>query len=117
MDEQTTPPPAPPAPAPTQKQTSALAVASLVSGLLGWTLVPWLGSLAAIITGHMARAEIRRNPDTIEGDGLAITGLVLGWSSFVLGLLAFLFVLALIVFVFGSVAALLAGLGLSGHLN
>jgi hypothetical protein len=44
------------------KQTSSLATISLVSGILGWTLVPWLGSLVAIITGHMARAEIRRNP-------------------------------------------------------
>ena len=63
------------------KQTSALAVASLVSGILGWTLLPVLGTLVAIVTGHMARAEIRRSGGALEGDGLAIGGLILGWLS------------------------------------
>jgi hypothetical protein len=86
------------------KQTSSLAIVSLVSGLLGWTLLPWLGSIVAIITGHMARAEIRRNPDTMEGDGLAIGGLVLGWLSI---LLTVAVIFAIILF-FGGLAAILA---------
>ena len=40
------------------RQTSALAITSLVSGILGWTLLPFIGTIVAIITGHMARAEI-----------------------------------------------------------
>ena len=114
------PPPAPPVdvtpyPSPSQnlKQTSTLAIISLVSGILGWTLLPWIGSIAAIITGHMARKEIRQNPDTREGDGLAIGGLVLGWSCFLFGLLA---ILAVVLF-FGGLVALIAGLGLSGQLH
>lgn len=67
------------------RQTSNLAIVSLVSGILGWTLLPFLGSLAAVITGHMARSEIRKSNGNLDGDGLAITGLVLGWIS--LGLL------------------------------
>ena len=118
MDEQNALPPAPPAapppmPAATPKQTSTMAIVSLVSGILGWTLSPWIGSIVAIITGHMARSEIKRNADTMEGDGLAITGLVLGWTSFLLGLLA---ILAVILF-FGGIAVLLAVLGMAGHLN
>ena len=35
----------------------------------------------AIVTGHMARAEIRRSGGALEGDGLAIGGLILGWLS------------------------------------
>lgn len=62
------------------RQTSALALTSLISGILGWTLVPWIGSLVAIITGHMARGEIRRQPERFDGDGLAIAGLVLGYA-------------------------------------
>ena len=88
----------------TIKQTSSLAIISLVSGILGWTLVPWLGSLVAIITGHMARAEIRRNTDTMEGDGIAVAGLVLGWLSIGLTVLA---IFAVILF-FGGLAAFLA---------
>ena len=61
------------------RQTSALAVVSLVMGIASWTVLPFVASIVAIITGHMARAEIRRRPHELEGDGLAVTGLVLGW--------------------------------------
>lgn len=70
------------------RQNSALAVASLVSGLLGWTLVPLIGSIVAIVTGHMARAEIRREPERLHGDGMALSGLILGYASIAVGLLA-----------------------------
>ena len=86
------------------KQTSTLAIVSLVSGILGWTFAPWIGSVVAIITGHMARAEIRRNPDAMEGDGMAIAGLVMGWAMVVLSLLA---VIAIVV-IFGGLAAVIA---------
>lgn len=86
------------------RRTSSLAVVSLVAGLLGWTLAPWLGSIIAIITGHMARAEIRRDPAGLEGDGLAIAGLVLGWAMVLLSLFT---VLAVVLF-FGGLAALAA---------
>ncbi|MBN8211498.1 MAG: DUF4190 domain-containing protein [Xanthomonadales bacterium] len=95
------------------KTTSTLAIISLVAGILGWTLLPLLGSVGAIITGHMARGEIRRSAGAIDGDGLAIAGLVLGWGS-VIG--AILSVLLVVVF-FGGIAALLAWLGLSGQLG
>jgi Domain of unknown function (DUF4190)/DUF1707 SHOCT-like domain len=56
--------------------TNGLAVASLVCGLmevftLGITAIP------AVILGHVARGQIRRNGE--RGDGMATTGLVLGW--------------------------------------
>jgi len=95
------------------KQTSSLAIVSLVSGILGWTMLPWLGSLVAIITGHMARAEIRRSPETMEGDGMAVAGLVMGWAMVILSIVGILIVLLF----FGGLIAFLAALGLSGHLN
>ena len=97
----------------TPKQTSSLAIVSLISGILGWTLLPWLGSIAAVITGHMARAEIARNPDTLEGDGLAVGGLVLGWGMIVLTIVG---ILMLLLF-FGGLAVFLAWLGATGNLN
>ncbi|MCF7750998.1 DUF4190 domain-containing protein [Bacillus subtilis subsp. subtilis] len=63
------------------RQTSSLAVVSLIMGIVGWTVFPFLGSLVAIVTGHMARAEIRRQPQALEGDGLAVAGLILGWLA------------------------------------
>ncbi len=62
-----------------QQRTNGLAIASLVTSILGISFLPFIGSLCAIITGHMARAEIRRQPDTLKGDELAIIGLILGW--------------------------------------
>ena len=56
------------------RQTSSLAVVSLVFGILGWTLLPFLGSLGGIVFGHMARSEIRRSNGQLDGDGLASPG-------------------------------------------
>lgn len=86
------------------RHTSTTAIISLVSGLLGWTLLPLIGSVVAIVTGHMARAEIRRNPQTIEGDGLAIAGLVLGYAMVAVAIAS---VVALFVFL-GGLAAFFA---------
>ena len=82
------------------KRTSNLAIISLVSGILGWTMLPWIGSIVAIVTGHMARAEIARNAETMEGDGMAVAGLVLGWTMVVISLIALL----LVILFFGGIA-------------
>ncbi|CAG4971632.1 DUF4190 domain-containing protein [Novilysobacter luteus] len=97
------PPPPPAAPA-VGRQTSVLAIVSLVFGLLGWTLLPLVGSLVAVITGHLARAEVRRTAGAVDGDGLAIAGLVLGYSMMALAIIG---VLAAVLF-FGGLVALLA---------
>lgn len=90
------------------RQTSVLAVVSLVFGILGWNLLPFVGSVVAVICGHMARSEIRRSQCTLEGDGLAVAGLVMGYL--IIGL-SVLVVAALFLF-FGGLAALIA---MSGH--
>ena len=82
------------------RQTSALAVISLVSGILGVFPVPFLASVVAVVTGHLARAEIRREPARYDGDGLAVAGLVLGYLMIALSLLG----LALLAFVVGGLA-------------
>jgi len=89
------------------RETSALAITALVTGILGWTFLPLLGSLAAIITGHMARAEIRRSNGRLDGDGMAIAGLVLGWVVLGLSVLALVAVLLF----FGGLAVLLGTSG------
>lgn len=86
------------------RTTSPMAVISLVSGILGWTLLPFLGSLVAVVCGHMARGEIRRAPERLEGDGLAIAGLILGYSLIAISILA---VIAIFMF-FGGLAWLVA---------
>ena len=75
-----------------ERKTSPLAIVSLIAGILGWTLLPFLGSIGAIITGHMARGEIRRSNGSLDGDGMAMVGLVLGWLSIILTILGILFI-------------------------
>ncbi|MBN8480041.1 MAG: DUF4190 domain-containing protein [Xanthomonadales bacterium] len=80
-------------------QTSGSAVASLIFGILAWVFLPLIGALVAVILGHIARGEIRRAPrGAIEGDGLAIAGLVLGYVQIafcVLVLIAIVLALAI----------------------
>ena len=94
------------------RQTSTLAVVSLVFGILGWTLLPFLGSLVAVVCGHMARGEIRRAQGALEGDGMVVAGLVLGYLVIGLSVLA---VMAAILF-FGGLAALIGLAGMNGSL-
>lgn len=75
-------------PLPLIKKDSALAIVSLVSGLVGWTFIPIIGAIAAIITGHLAKKEIRDSGGTMSGDGMALAGLILGYVQIGLTLLA-----------------------------
>lgn len=59
--------------------SSTLAVVSLVSALLGFTFVPVIGGIVAIVTGYMARNETRSIPPQAAGDGMATAGIIMGW--------------------------------------
>jgi hypothetical protein len=65
--------------APPRPVTSSAAVASLVFGVLAWTLLPLIGAFVAVMVGHRARGEIRRSRGRLEGDGLAVAGMLLGY--------------------------------------
>ena len=88
---------------PYRSSTSSLAIVSLVFGVLAWCVLPFVGALVAVICGHLARGEIRRTPldQRIEGDGLAVAGLVLGYAQLALSVLAVFFLIAALVFGLG----------------
>jgi hypothetical protein len=75
---------------PQTTQTSNLAVVSMVAGILTWILIPLLGAIVAIVTGHMARRDIRENQGHLEGNGLATAGLILGNIQIVVVVIPFL---------------------------
>jgi uncharacterized protein DUF4190 len=56
---------------------SGLAIASLILGIVG--LCTGIAGIAAVICGHMALNQIKRSGEVIQGRGLAIAGLVLGY--------------------------------------
>jgi len=66
---------------PPTKPNSNMALASLILGILGWTVLPGLASIAAIVTGHMAKKEIKESMGQLGGDGMAVAGLVMGYAS------------------------------------
>jgi len=81
------PPPAP---------NSTLATISMISGILGWTIAPLLGSLVAIITGHMAKREIRESMGRLAGDGMATAGLIMGYLQLIPSVLCICIVLIMV---------------------
>ena len=56
---------------------SSMAVVSLVAGILGLTFFPFLGAIVAVITGPMAKKEIRESGGTLGGEGIATAGIIL----------------------------------------
>lgn len=100
--ETPTPPPASGTPAP----TSTLSLTSLIMGIIGWIFLPIVGAIIAVITGHMAKKEIRESNGLLGGDGMATAGLVLGYSNLALGMcgcLALILIPGLLVGFFGVV--------------
>jgi hypothetical protein len=72
-------------------KTNTLAIVSLVSSLVGLLIIPLIGSVVGVITGHMSLGQIRNTGE--QGRGLALAGTILGYvglAFIVLGLIVFL---------------------------
>jgi hypothetical protein len=92
-----TPPGAgPAAPFVTGKPTSGLAIASLICGVAGLVscLLP---GIAAVICGHMALNRIEAADSKLDGRGMAIAGLVLGYLSILVLVLVVAFMMLSVV--------------------
>jgi hypothetical protein len=74
----------PPPYQPAAQPNSTMAIISLIAGILGLTVFPIVGSIVAVVTGHMAKGEIARSNGTLGGSGLATAGLILGYVGLVL---------------------------------
>ena len=79
--------------------SSTLAIVSLVSGILGFTVLPIIASIVAIITGYMARQETRAIPPRASGDGMATAGIIMGYIQIGLGVIGICCALAYFLFI------------------
>jgi hypothetical protein len=79
------PPAAYPLPTAAQASTNGMAIASCVCGV-GQVVGGPIAGIAAVVLGHQARRQIRETGE--QGDGLAVTGLVLGYIGLGVVLLA-----------------------------
>jgi type IV pilus assembly protein PilA len=55
------------------------ALASLICGIIGVVLLPFIASIPAIILGHLSLSEIKRSAGRLGGRGMAVAGVVLGY--------------------------------------
>lgn len=79
-----------------KKKFSYWAIISLIAGILNFKYPP-LGAIAALITGYVARNEIRDSNGTMDGNGMATAGIVLGWIGIVFSVIVFVLVVLLII--------------------
>jgi hypothetical protein len=71
---------------------NTLAVVSLILGIISYSVLPLIGAIAAIVTGHMAKQEFKANPYKYSGEGLATAGLILGYAHLALAFLTLVFI-------------------------
>ena len=81
-----------------------MALVSLISGIVSWILLPFIAAIVAVITGHMAKSEIKKSNGMVAGNGMATAGLILGYIQLGLGACAIFIitVLTLLVPVMGN---------------
>ena len=95
---------------PTREHTNTMAVISIVAGVLavfGHVVLPGIGggtlAIVAIVTGFIARGEIRRTGE--QGGWMAMVGIVLGILH--IAVIAVIIILLILgIFVFGTWALL-----------
>ncbi len=83
--------------------TNTLAVVSLVAAIVSFFPLPhpFLGGIVAIVTGHMAKSQIRKTGES--GEGLATAGIIIGWVHIVLSTLAVLIVVLIVLGLFVAI--------------
>ena len=90
-------------PGPMAPSTSGWAIASLVSSIAGYVGFALIGGILGAIFGHIALNEINKSPQPMEGRGLAMAGLILGYINIGLSLCAVAGFLALVFGVLGNI--------------
>lgn len=88
------------------QETSSLAIVSLVAGIISYFFLPVIGAITAIITGGIAKRQIRESNGRLSGRGMATWGVVLGWINIGLGLLVACVIMLLVLGVGGFAISL-----------
>ena len=74
------------------RKTNTLAVVSLISSLVGIFILPFIGSVVGIITGHMSLSQIKRTGE--GGHGLGLAGTIVGWVGLALAVIGTIILIA-----------------------
>ena len=82
-----------------QRPGEVFAIVSLVSGILGYMFLPFIGGIVAIIFGIMSRSESKSAG--VAPSGMATAGIILG--AIQLALVALILILVIFVLLFATV--------------
>jgi hypothetical protein len=80
---------------------NTMAVISLATGIGSWFVLPFIGGVIAVVTGHVAKSQIQRTGE--DGDTFATIGLILGYLHLAVVLVALVVVLLVLFGVFALV--------------
>ena len=99
------PPPPPPYQPTGTRPAQGLALASMITAIIGLVFGFWcfgpLPGIAAVVLGLVALSQIKKTPDKVGGKPFAVAGIIIGGITIVFYLLVFLW--------------FLLGIGLGGH--
>lgn len=74
------------------QKTNTLSIVSMIASIAGFIwILPFVGSLAGAIMGHISLNQIKQTGE--KGRGMALAGVIVGWAGLalvVLGVIAFL---------------------------
>ncbi|GAA5030266.1 DUF4190 domain-containing protein [Microbacterium fluvii] len=76
-------------------KTNSLAIVSLIASIAGLTVIPLIGTIVGIITGHMSLSQLKTSGE--GGRGMALAGVIIGWVSLALGVLFVILAFALFI--------------------
>ncbi|GAA1931854.1 hypothetical protein GCM10009775_24910 [Microbacterium aoyamense] len=78
-------------------RTNTLAIVSLVASIVGFLwILPFIGNLAAVITGHISLKQIKQTGE--GGRGMALAGVIVGWVGLAIVVLVGIIFLSIFVF-------------------
>ncbi|MBD3940847.1 DUF4190 domain-containing protein [Microbacterium sp. NEAU-LLC] len=71
-------------------KTNTLAIVSLIASIASFVILPLVGSIVGVITGHMSLKQLKTSGE--QGRGMALAGTIVGWVGIgltIIGIVAF----------------------------
>jgi len=84
----------PPQGYPGGRGTNGMAIAAMICGIAQFFGFWLLGTIPAVVLGHIARRQIRQTGE--QGDGMALAGLILGYVGLGLSVIAVILIIVLV---------------------
>lgn len=82
-------------------RTNGLAITSLIASIANFFVLPLIGAVVGVITGHIALKQLRTSGE--GGRGMALAGTIVGWVGVGLCLIFIAFIVVWLILVFGAV--------------